>query len=111
MLYQKREKQNVVLVVRNIINNRAYFNEKKSIYVGFHKHNRKSSNIFKKATFVREFKISAVHLNQLKKDNPSFRLTYFYEYEFPHGFDEWSKNDVLEQKKQINGNFIKVDLF
>ena len=41
----EKEKQNVVLVVTNIINNRVYFNDKKSIYVGFHKHSQKSPNI------------------------------------------------------------------
>ena len=43
----EKEKQNVVLVVTNIINNRVYFNDKKSIYVGFHKHSQKVQ-IFKK---------------------------------------------------------------
>ena len=61
----EKEKQNIVLVVTSIINSRVYFNEKKSIYVGFHIPSQKSSNIFKKATFVREFKIPAAHLNQL----------------------------------------------
>ena len=37
------EKQNVAIVFTNI---RAYSNNMKSLYVGFHKHSQRSSNIF-----------------------------------------------------------------
>ena len=59
----------------------------------------KKFKYFKKATFVREFKIPAVPLNQLKKDYLNFGLTYFYEFKYPYGFDEWSKNDIFLPNK------------
>lgn len=53
----------------------------------------------KKQLFLREFKIPIVHLNQFKQDYPNFGLTYFYEYEFPNGSDEWSKDNIFGPKK------------
>ena len=61
-LLTEDEKKNVVMVVSN---KSVFFNNKKSFLVGFHKHGKRSSNIFRKATFLREFKIRTVHVNQL----------------------------------------------
>ena len=74
-----------------------------------HKHNQRSSNIKKKTTFVRKLKILPAYLNKLKQDYSDYP-DYFYEYLFPNGFDEWSKDNVFGPKKQIIGNFIKLGL-
>ena len=54
-----------------------YLSDIKSFCVRFHKHSQRSSNIFKKATFVRELRILSVYLVESKQDHPNFELTYF----------------------------------
>ena len=60
----------------------------KSFDGGFHRHSQESSNIFKKADFVREFKIPSVYLNELRLDYIKFGLICFYKYVFLNGFDK-----------------------
>ena len=38
-------------------------------------------------------------------DYPNFGLTYFYKYEFPNGFDKWSKEDIFGPKKADHWDF------
>lgn len=105
MLYQKKERQDVVIEVANT---RMYFNDIKSLCVRFHKHSQRSSNIFKKETFVRELRILSVYLIESKQDYPNFELTYFTNVCFLMA--SINLDDIFGSKKQIIENFMKVDL-
>ena len=53
MLYQKKKKNVAIELTQD---NKVCFNNMKSFYVDFHKHIKKTSNVFKNTNFVREFK-------------------------------------------------------
>lgn len=56
---------------------------------------------------MREFKTLTVHLNQLEQDYQYFGLSYFYEYKFPNGSSEWSKDDIFGPNKAHQEEFYK----
>ena len=80
----------------------------KSFYVGFHKHSQRSSNIFKKSTFVRELRILSVYLIESKQDYSHFELTYFTNVCFVMA--SIYSDDIFGTKKQIIENFMRVGL-
>ena len=65
----------------------------------------KEVQIFLKRQLFKGNLKSQLFIYQLKQNYPNFGLTYFYEYKFPNGSSEWSKDNIFGPKEAEQWEF------